>query len=302
MLYQGAEVTRSLSNLIKYPFVNMQGKETVVIDNNSEGAEFVPFRDKGVKIKTISEIEAEKALLHAAGDSAGEAAAASESAGKSEDSGEFKAGLNVTNFDELFQQHQKEAEDKAAQVVEEARKKAERIRSDAEIAAETARKRAYEDGKEQGYSEGMALAEQEIQQKEEELSQLARQQREELAECMGQIEEKYVKIVISLVKKLTGVVMEGKDDLILYLIHAAAQDLDVSDNYRIRASSEDIYFLESRKEEVLQALDGDAFVEFIEEKGLEKGQCIIETDTQMVDCGFHTQLDSLVQNLKMLVH
>ena len=96
-----------MSNLIKYPFVNMQGKETVVIDNNSEGAEFVPFRDKGVKIKTISEIEAEKALLHAAGDSAGEAAAASESAGKSEDSGEFKAGLNVTNFDELFQQHQK---------------------------------------------------------------------------------------------------------------------------------------------------------------------------------------------------
>ncbi len=63
MLYQGAEVTRSLSNLIKYPFVNMQGKETVVIDNNSEGAEFVPFREKGVKIKTISEIEAEKALL-----------------------------------------------------------------------------------------------------------------------------------------------------------------------------------------------------------------------------------------------
>lgn len=302
MLYQGAEVTRSLSNLIKYPFVNMQGKETVVIDNNSEGAEFVPFRDKGVKIKTISEIEAEKALLRAVGASSGETAVASEDAEKKDGSGEFKAGLNVTNFDELFQQHQKEAEDKAAQVVEEARKQAERIRSEAEIAAETARKRAYEDGREQGYSEGMALAEQEIQQKEEELSQLARQQREELADCMEQIEEKYVSIVISLVKKLTGVVMEGKDDIILYLIHTAAQDLEVSENYRIRVSSEDIYFLESRKEEVLQALDGEAFVEFVEEKGLEKGQCIIETDTQMVDCGFHTQLDSLVQNLKMLVH
>ena len=132
----------------------------------------------------------------------------------------------------------------------------------------------------------MALAEQEIQQKEEELSQLASQQREELADCMEQIEEKYVSIVISLVKKLTGVVMEGKDDLILYLIHTAAQDLEVSENYRIRVSSEDIYFLESRKEE----------------KGLEKNECIIETDTQMVDCGFHTQLDTLVQNLKMLVH
>ena len=87
MLYQGAEVTRSLSNLIKYPFVNMQGKETVVIDNNPEGAEFVPFRDKGVKIKTISEIEAEKALLQTAGGSAEETAAASEDTERNENSG-----------------------------------------------------------------------------------------------------------------------------------------------------------------------------------------------------------------------
>ena len=96
----------------------MQGKETVVIDNNPEGAEFVPFRDKGVKIKTISEIEAEKALLQTAGGSAEETAAASEDTERNENSGEFKAGLNVTNFDELFQQHQKEAEDKANQVVD----------------------------------------------------------------------------------------------------------------------------------------------------------------------------------------
>ena len=37
-----------------------------------------------------------------------------------------------------------------------------------------------------------------------------------------------------------------------------------------------------------------------EEKGLAEGECIIETDTQMIDCGFRTQLDNLINTLRML--
>ena len=103
-------------------------------------------------------------------------------------------------------------------------------------------------------------------------------------------------------RKLTGVIIEDKDDLILYLIRTAAQELEPSENYRIRVSSDDIYFLEARRAELLDMIGEDVFVEFVEEKGLEKGQCIIETDSQMVDCGFQTQLDMLVRDLKMLVN
>lgn len=298
MLYQGAEVTKSLSNLIKSPFVNLEGKKAVVIDNNKNDSRFVPLGNKGVKIQTISEIEAGKALLQAMNIDSGEEKEETEETSAAE----FKEGLNVTNFDKLFHEHQKKAEDKADKVLEKAREEAEAIMNEASIAAEAARNRAYEEGKTQGYEEGMAQAAQEIHAREAELEEEHRQQQEELAEYLDSVERKYVDVVISLVRKLTGVVIEDREDLILYLIQGAAKDLEPSKNYKIRVSPDEIYFLESRKNEIMDSLGEDeVFLDFVEEKGLEKGQCIIETDSQMVDCGFQTQLEMLVRDLKMLV-
>ncbi len=67
-------------------------------------------------------------------------------------------------------------------------------------------------------------------------------------------------------------------------------------------SKEDIYEVESNKDQIIQELGQNVNLELVEEKGLEKGQCVIETQTQMVDCGFQTQLDTLIRDLKMLVH
>ncbi|MDY3774978.1 MAG: hypothetical protein SO023_07675, partial [Eubacterium sp.] len=61
-----------MSNLIKSPFVNLEGKKAVVIDNNKNDGKFVPLGNKGVKIQTISEIEAGKALLQAMNIDSGE--------------------------------------------------------------------------------------------------------------------------------------------------------------------------------------------------------------------------------------
>nr|MBP3598236.1 hypothetical protein [Eubacterium sp.] len=278
-----------MSNLIKYQFVNLDGKDAVLIDNNPEKSGFTPLRERNMKIQTISEIEAQKALRQA--QEMAEAGAAGEG---------FQAGVPVTNFDKLFQEHQKKAESRAGEVVEEAKKEAEQIRAEAHIAADAARASGYEEGKQQGYQDGLRAAEQELQQREAELAELARQQKEELAECISAIEVKYVDVLIRLLRKLTGVVLEDKEDLLLYLIRTTASELEPSQNYNIRISPDDIYFLETKREEILDALGEEVNLEFIEEKGLEKGQCIIETDTQMVDCSFQTQLDTLIRDLRML--
>lgn len=294
-----------MSNLIKYPFVDMRGKEAFVIDNNHKDDMFVPLHAGTKKLdplhaagvmecKTMSEIEAEKAL-QAAGLTVHQA-----DTGKKD--GQFSAGLPVTDLDETLRQREKEAADAAERHIAEAKKEAEKIKADAQIAADAARASGYEEGRNQGYEDGLAEAEQEIRQKEAELAESARLQREELASCLAGIESKYVDIVIALVRKLTDVVIEDKKDLILYLIRTAAQDLEPSVNYKIRVSSDDVYYLEAHRAELSEYVGESAVFEFIEEKGLEKGQCIIETDSQMADCGFQTQLDMLVRDLKMLVN
>lgn len=293
-----------MSNIIKYPFVDMRGKEAVIIDNNKDDA-FVPLFDRGSKsvaapktepdamqFKTISQIEAEKALR-----------AGQEDKEESSDTDHgFRAGLPKTDFDQMLQERQKEAQDTADHLIEEAKKRAEKIAGDAQIAADAARASGYEEGKNQGYMDGMAAAEQEIQQREAELAENARLQREEFASCVAEIEVRYVDIVIALVRKLTGVVIEGRDDLILYLIRTAAQELEPSRTYKVRVSADDVYYLEAHQAEIADSIGDDVSIEFIGEKGLEKGQCILETDSQMVDCGFQTQLEMLVRDLKMLVN
>lgn len=284
----------------------MRGREKVVIDNNRDDDMFIPLRNDKEKVgtahvmgsdtmqfKTMSEIEAEKALL-----AAGLGKAPKDTGGE----GRFEAGLPVTDLDEELRKHQREAEAEADKRIAEAKREAEKITADAKIAADAARSSGYEEGKNQGYEDGMAAAEQEIRQKEAELAESARLQREELASCVAGLESKYVDIVIALVRKLTDVVIEGKDDLILYLIRMAAEDLEPSKNYKIRVSSGDLYFLEAHKAELAEDVGESTVIEFVEEKGLEKGQCIIETDNQMVDCSFQTQLDMLVRDLKMLVN
>lgn len=56
------------------------------------------------------------------------------------------------------------------------------------------------------------------------------------------------------------------------------------------------------KKRLYRNFGGSVSLDLVEEKGLEKGQCVIETQSQMVDCGFQTQLDTLIRDLKMLVH
>ena len=57
-------MTRSLSNLIKYQFVDLHPSDTVKINNNDKKDNFIPLgKDGGISIETIGQQEAEKAIL-----------------------------------------------------------------------------------------------------------------------------------------------------------------------------------------------------------------------------------------------
>ena len=269
-----------MSNLIKYQFVDLKPKDAVVINHNEKGDNFIPFgKNGGISIETIGQQEAEKAMARIK---------------EQEFSGEKETSIS----EEEFQKSKEEAD----VLICEAQKEAEQILMDAQSQIQLQLQQAMEDGRNQGYQDGLQQAEQEILRKEKEIDEAARNQQRQLEEYIDGIEKKYVDVLIALLQKLTGVLIENRDDLMLYLIQTTVRDLKPSNKYCIRVSEEDIYQLESQKEQILQEIGEDATLEWIEEKGLEKGQCVIETENQMVDCGFQTQLETLIRDLKMLVH
>lgn len=278
-----------MSNLIKYPFVNMNGKETKIIQYEDK-KEFVPFdQKKRVLVKTLEEVKREEELSKQMKDSEEQKAEA-----------EFVPGVSVKNFDEIFEKKKQEATSMADEIVARAQQDAENIVSDAKNQMEEIRMAAREEGIAQGREEGLSQATQELEQMRAELQEERIRQESEYTQLVQGVEGKYVEILCGLLTKLTGVIVEDKQDVILHLIRSAIRDIDSSKKYVIRVCSQDLFTVEANKEKIRNEMGMEAVLEVQEEKSLGAGECIIETDTQMVDCGFRTQLDNLISTLRML--
>lgn len=278
-----------MSNLIKYPFVNLQGKETKVIQYETDEGKFVPFdQKKKVVVKSLDEVEKEKELQ------------IMEEKEDVKDS-EFSAGVPVTNFDEMFKQKSEEADKEAASILENAREEAREIVQEAREQADAVRENARQEGTVLGKEEGFREAQEEIEQIKEDLFERKRQQEQEYEKMIQETEGQYVDILCSLIRKLTGVIVSDRKEVILHLIRSGIADIEPAKHYTIRVCAEDLLYIESNKEDILEKTGITGTLEVQEEKGLTEGECIIETDKQMIDCGFQTQLGNLISTLRMLV-
>lgn len=77
--------------------------------------------------------------------------------------------------------------------------------------------------------------------------------------------------------------------------------IEASKNYLIHVAKEDYAYISMQKK-LIQAdsIVGSASLEFVEDASLAKGQCLIETESGIYDCGLDTQLTELSKKLKIL--
>jgi flagellar assembly protein FliH len=163
------------------------------------------------------------------------------------------------------------------------------------------REDARQEGIEMGREEGIRQGQEEIDRMRAEMESERLDRKQEYDEMIRQTEGRYVDVLCSLLRKLSGEIVSDKRDVILHLIRSGIADMEPAKHYIIRVGNEDLLYVESKKDDIVERTGISATVEIQEEKDLERGECIIETDTQMIDCGFHTQLENLITTLRMLV-
>lgn len=263
-----------MSNLIKYPFVNMQGKEKKII-SYEENDSFVPLKKSSRVIVPEEE-------------------------GVREDIKEMPDPSSIEAEKEEAEQ-KKEAEQQAEWILLEAREQAARIQEEAEQQADDVRQAAMEEGRRLGREEGLAVAEEELAQVRADIEEAKHLLEEEHKQMASVMETQYVEILCDLVKKLTGVLLKDSKDVLLHLIRSGIADAKPSSHYTVRVASENLLNVENHLDEIQKDMGPGISLDVKEEKGIGKSECIIETDTQMVDCGFQTQLDNLITTLHMLV-
>ncbi len=268
-----------MSNIIKSRFIYLNDDNKKIIDSNEMSEKF--------RLINVSQQFNSKDMWE-------ETAAA-------EDEDGFSEGLNVTVIDRVTTKEQDEILNlQREHMLEAARDEANRIVEAAKLEAMEASNAIYEEARSKGYQEGIQKVRDEIQEKQTELNLIIDRHNQEYEEQLQALEPKFVDVIAMLVSKMTGILAEDKKDVISYLVHNAVRNADSSKSYVIRISAGDFDFLMSKKVELATLVKEGASIDIIADKELEKNQCLIEMDGCIIDCGLDTQLNNLIQELKLL--
>lgn len=190
--------------------------------------------------------------------------------------------------------------ERTAEILNAAREQAEQILAEAVSEAEQIREDAHRIGRQEGYEAGIQAASEELKQKEQELFRQGQSLENDYERRLQQLEPEFAGILISYLEKLTGILIQNKQEVILHLLSTAIRKTERSHSFVIRACAEDCEFLENSSGRIEEMIGSDADITVMTDNSMMKNQCIIETDNRIIDCGLDTQLKGLTEDIRFL--
>ena len=288
-------------NLYKAGWVRVDGEDKCVIDSNSIVAERIEAwenvrkanaaavpafdeEDGGGEPEFVSGIEGEELdALFTDGEGGGNV---------------IKAGdVPVPDFSEM----KAEAEAEAERIIAEARAKALEIETQARRDADVERANAVEEGTRQGYDEGYARGLAEADDMKRELTEKRRQLEAEFDGLLEDLEPRFIETITDIYSHIFGVELMDNRDILVHLVDSTLRKVESSRTFIVHVSAEDYPHVNMQKQALVEgAVAGRGLIEIIEDIALGKGDCLIETDGGIFDCGVGTQLEELTKKLRVL--
>ena len=283
--------------LYKAGWVRLDGEEKCVIDSNNLVAE---------RIEEWENIRRANAAALPTFDEEG-----------GEDEPEFVSGIEGEELDALFADGGSggnvikagetagpdlaEAEAEAQRIVAEAQFKANSMLDDARRESDIIRTNAVEEGTRQGYDEGYARGMSEVDGMKQELAERKRQLEAEFDELLENLEPRFIETITDIYSYIFGVDLMDNRDILVHLIDSTLRKVESSRTFIVHVSAEDYPYVNMQKQTLVEgAVAGRGLIEIIEDIALSKGDCLIETDGGIFDCGVGTQLEELTKKLRML--
>lgn len=193
-----------------------------------------------------------------------------------------------------------ETNEKASKIIEKANQEAKTIIEQAKKEAEQLKNDTITAAKKKGYEEGLQQSKNETQKLKAEYEDKAQKIKRQYEEMALSMEPQMAQIITLLVEKITGILVQDKEEVILYLIHKAIKNMDRSNEYTIRVSKEDYEYVSERKNILSSALGAEANIYITEDASLTKNQCLIETDLKVINCSLDIQLNNLIADLRLI--
>lgn len=193
----------------------------------------------------------------------------------------------------------KKAEQERLFALGEAQKKAEEILEDARIQAEEIKRRAYEEGRAEGFNDGREEAKNTCQKYLEAAAQFLSGVNAKKDAYFVSVENELLDACIEIAKKITLAELKTDKDAIFRILKQAARNFRNSDYIKISLSQLDV------SEEVVSDMDfiksvvghsKDIEIELL--KDAEEGTVILDNGSEIIDASVPTQLELLKEILE----
>ncbi len=161
--------------------------------------------------------------------------------------------------------------------------------------------KGYNEGYEKGYKEGFDKGLKDGDEKVKELIERYKETLEKLNSLREKVYEEaqseMILIVKEALKKIVSAEIKSSEEFILNVIKETTKNIIDSKKIVIKVSSEDYKFLTSNREKLDSLLSGKE-IEIVEDPGITRGGCLIQTDMGEVDSTVETKLEEVLNILE----
>jgi flagellar assembly protein FliH len=182
------------------------------------------------------------------------------------------------------------ANEEQTKILAESNKKAEEminransLLNEAKINSESISKEAFE----KGYNDGMSNAENTINQANAILQDITNVRNSEIQAVAPEI----IDLICDLFEKVIGAKLNMDDDIVLNLIENTLKKYELKDSIIIKISEVDYNFVNENKQYILSKFKNIDSMEVLKQDSLQKGDCIIHTQSGDIDSSISKQLE-----------
>ena len=193
-----------------------------------------------------------------------------------------------------------QAKGEAQKILQDAKDEASQIILDARKQAEQEKNKIINQSQKQGYDEGMAQAKAKERALEQEYSRKMQELEAFYAEQLNVMEPQLVDVITDVYEHIFRVELDAYREILLHLIQSTLHKADGGREFLVHVSEEDYSFVNEHKHVLLEKLGDSCRVDVIESPVVGVGQCMIEAESGIFDCGLGTQLEELKKRLMLL--
>lgn len=194
-----------------------------------------------------------------------------------------------------------QARQEAASLLEEAQAQAAGVLQNARNQAQQEKQRVLEDAKREGYEEGKQRAMQEGAKLQKEFDERKRGLEKEYQKLADHLEPQFIETITGIYEHIFHVDLQSYRDTLVYLIGTTMRKAEGTRNFIIHVSKDDYPYVSLQKKQLTPSeASGSSSMEIIEDITVNKGECLIETDGGIFDCGLGTQMAELRKKLILL--